>query len=84
MRQGSDMMVRLIGLRLLPALALWAASVRADVINGAWCHTEQGRIVIPGSRIETVTGRRAQGDYTRHSFQYWHRTTTPTRAVPSP
>ena len=64
------MMVRLIWLALLPALALWPASVRADAIDGAWCHTEHGRMVIQGPRIETVTGRRTEGDYGRHSFQY--------------
>lgn len=63
------MMVRVTGLALLSALALTPGGAQADAIDGAWCHTEHGRMVIQGSRIETTTGRRAEGDYSRHSFQ---------------
>ncbi len=58
------------GLLILAMVAIAPGAAWADAIDGAWCHAEQGRITIQGPRIETVTGRRMEGDYTRHSFQY--------------
>ena len=54
------------------ALTLAAAPAMADRIDGNWCFTK-GRILslsIDGPRIVTPGGRKMQGIYDRHGFQY--------------
>ena len=62
-------------LALVPSLAgiallFSAATSRADVIDGNWCHADGRRLSIRGPQIVTPGGIRMQGDYTRHSFVY--------------
>jgi hypothetical protein len=50
---------------------VWAGSAWADVIDGDWCATNDGRhMSIKGPEIVTPAGTRMQGNYTRHSFLY--------------
>jgi hypothetical protein len=43
----------------------------ADVIDGDWCATTDGRhLSIKGPEIVTPGGTHMHGDYTRHSFVY--------------
>ncbi len=42
----------------------------ADAIDGEWCSDDGRRISIQGRSIVTPGGRRIDGAYTRHSFEY--------------
>ncbi len=53
-----------LGLCLLPHAAY------ADVIDGDWCSDDGRHMTIDGPRIVIPGGRRLQGTYTRHSFDY--------------
>lgn len=55
---------------LVLALILPSPPVRADAIDGSWCHHDGRRLSILGPLIITPAGSRAQGDYTRHAFAY--------------
>src|SRR5258708_9051807 len=53
------------------AVLLSAGDAWADVIDGDWCATSDGRhMSIKGPEIVTPGGTRMQGNYTRHSFLY--------------
>lgn len=52
------------------ALLLPSGAVRADAIDGHWCHPKDGRVSISGPDIVTPGGTRMQGNYDRHSFSY--------------
>jgi hypothetical protein len=54
----------------LSVVALTAHPVRADAIDGAWCHDNDRRMMINGPVIVTPAGTRTQGDYSRHAFSY--------------
>jgi len=59
------------GFAVLVSLLLPGRSAWADVIDGDWCATNDGRhLSIKGPEIVTPAGTRMQGDYTRHSFVY--------------
>ena len=64
------MRLRPLTIPLALTAALAANAARADVIDGAWCHDQHGRVIIQGPSVVTPTGARTQGDYTRHSFSY--------------
>jgi hypothetical protein len=51
-------------------LAGLPAVVRADAIDGQWCHPDGKRIEISGPRIRTPGGARIEGNYDRHAFSY--------------
>lgn len=60
-----------LGAAVLASALLAAGSARADVIDGDWCATSDGRhFSIRGPEIVTPAGTRLQGSYTRHSFLY--------------
>ncbi len=44
--------------------------VRADAVDGHWCHTTDGRMSISGPNIVTPGGAQMLGLYGRHSFSY--------------
>ena len=46
------------------------ASVRADAIDGDWCHADGRRLSIHGPDLVTPGGRQIVGDYDRHGFVY--------------
>jgi hypothetical protein len=61
----------LLGFAALAAVLLPSGRAWADVIDGDWCATNDGRhLSIKGPEIVTPAGTRMQGDYTRHSFVY--------------
>jgi len=49
----------------------YSASAVADAIDGDWCHDDGRRFSIKEAVIVTPGGASLQGDYTRHSFQYF-------------
>lgn len=58
---------------IVASLLLWSAlhsTVRADAIDGHWCHKDGRRMLIEGSNIVTPGGTDMQGDYDRHGFAY--------------
>jgi hypothetical protein len=60
-----------LGAAVLAASLLAAGGARADVIDGDWCATADGRhFSIKGPEIVTPAGTRLEGSYTRHSFLY--------------
>jgi hypothetical protein len=61
----------LLGLTVLASVLLPAGRAWADVIDGDWCATNDGRhLSIKGPEIVTPAGTRMEGNYTRHSFVY--------------
>jgi hypothetical protein len=61
----------LLGFAALASVLLAGGRAWADVIDGDWCATNDGRhLSIKGPEIVTPAGTRMQGDYTRHSFLY--------------
>ena len=62
------------GLKITSAafvLVLSAAPAFADAIDGDWCHQASGRhLSIRGPQIVTPGGKRMEGDYSRHWFNY--------------
>src|SRR6185312_16283050 len=60
-----------LGAVVLAASLLAAGGASADVIDGDWCATADGRhFSIKGAEIVTPAGTRLEGSYTRHSFLY--------------
>lgn len=64
-----------MSLRLLVALTtigvlLQTGIGRADAIDGDWCSTDGMRMSISGEKITTPGGKRIQGNYSRHAFDY--------------
>lgn len=64
-----------MSLRLLVALTtigvlLQTGIGRADAIDGDWCSTDGMRMSISGEKITTPSGKRIQGNYSRHAFDY--------------
>jgi hypothetical protein len=55
---------------LVAILLVAAGAARADVIDGDWCHAQDGHFAIKGPEIVTPGGHKLQGSYTRHSFAY--------------
>lgn len=45
-------------------------SAFADAIDGDWCATDGRHLTIDGPRITTPTGKRLEGSYSRHNFEY--------------
>jgi hypothetical protein len=58
----------MIGLTLAAPM-LWAATARADAIDGNWCFQAK-QMSIRGPAIVTPGGTAMQGDYDRHGFVY--------------
>ena len=60
------------GKTLIPAFALMllAGSALADAIDGNWCHNDGRRFSIRGPEIVTPGGKRMEGTYSRHAFNY--------------
>lgn len=61
--------------RLLTALTavgmlLQTGVGRADAIDGDWCSADGRRMSISGEQITTPGGKRIQGNYSRHAFDY--------------
>jgi hypothetical protein len=52
------------------ALSALAAPAFADVIDGNWCHNDGRRLTIRGPEIVTPGGKRMEGQYSRHWFNY--------------
>lgn len=52
------------------ALMLLAGPALADAIDGNWCHNDGRRFSIRGPEIITPGGKRMEGDYSRHAFNY--------------
>jgi hypothetical protein len=52
------------------ATLLLGSAVKADVIDGDWCHDDGRHFSIKGPTIITPAGQETQGKYTRHSFRY--------------
>ena len=59
-------------LGMICGLSLLAApgDVRADAIDGNWCHASGKRLNIEGPRIVTPGGTKMTGEYARHGFSY--------------
>ena len=51
-------------------LALSATAVRADAIDGDWCHADGRKLSINGTALTTPAGNKLTGDYDRHHFAY--------------
>lgn len=51
-------------------VALNIGAVRADAIDGDWCHADGKRLTINGPDITTPAGMKLTGDYDRHHFSY--------------
>lgn len=67
----------MIGRRMFLALAASCVSLlfhagvaRADALDGDWCAPDGRHLTIDGPRVITPTGRRLEGNYTRHRFDY--------------
>ena len=62
------------GLRIFFAtlgLLLLGGPAFADAIDGDWCHQASGRrLSIRGPQIVTPGGKKMEGDYSRHWFNY--------------
>jgi hypothetical protein len=52
------------------ALSALAGPALADAIDGNWCHTDGRRFSIRGPEIVTPGGKRMEGSYSRHWFNY--------------
>ena len=52
------------------ALLAMPGVVRADAIDGDWCHKNGKRLSIRGPAIVTPGGTAMTGDYDRHAFAY--------------
>src|SRR5665647_972889 len=52
------------------ALSALALPAFADAIDGNWCHDDGRRFVIRGPEIVTPGGKRMEGHYSRHGFNY--------------
>ena len=55
---------------LAVVLTMLAGSAFADAIDGSWCHTDGRRFSIKGPEIVTPGGKRMDGTYSRHAFNY--------------
>jgi hypothetical protein len=63
---------------VLVRIAMFAATMlvaqtnicRADAIDGEWCSVDGMRMSIHGPDIVTPGGKRHQGNYSRHAFDY--------------
>ncbi len=51
-------------------MLLQTAVAHADAIDGDWCSTNGRRMSILGEKITTPGGKRIQGNYSRHAFDY--------------
>jgi hypothetical protein len=51
-------------------LSALAAPAFADIIDGNWCHSDGRRFTIRGPEIVTPGGKRMEGQYSRHWFNY--------------
>lgn len=51
-------------------LLLTSGAARADAIDGDWCAPDGRHMSIDGPRIITPAGRRTEGNYSRHAFDY--------------
>ena len=54
----------------LALLLAQAGAARADAIDGDWCSADGGTMSIQGATITTPGGKKLQGNYTRHAFDY--------------
>jgi len=52
------------------ALSSLAGPALADAIDGNWCHNDGRRFTIRGPEIVTPGGKRMEGNYSRHYFDY--------------
>jgi hypothetical protein len=60
-----------LGAAALASTLFCAGGAWADVIDGEWCATTDGRhFSIKGPEIVTPSGTRLEGRYTRHTFLY--------------
>lgn len=60
----------LLAAGVLVTYVMSSLPVRADAIDGSWCHHDGRRLSILGPLIMTPAGSRVQGDYSRHAFAY--------------
>ena len=51
-------------------LGLSCGSVLADAIDGDWCAADGRHLTIDGPRVTTPAGKRLEGNYSRHNFDY--------------
>lgn len=59
----------MISALLIAGLLLIPQPVRADAIDGNWCHKTK-RLAIDGPQIVTPGGKAMEGQYDRHGFTY--------------
>ncbi len=59
------MAAALVACSLIP---IGAAS--ADAIDGDWCASDGRHLTIEGPRVTTPAGKRMEGNYSRHNFEY--------------
>jgi hypothetical protein len=52
------------------AFSAIATPTFADSIDGNWCHNDDRRLTIRGPEIVTPGGKRMEGQYSRHWFNY--------------
>jgi hypothetical protein len=64
------MSVRLLTALTAAGLLLQTGVGRADAIDGDWCSADGRRMSISGEQITTPGGKRIQGNYSRHAFDY--------------
>ncbi|MBM3536451.1 MAG: hypothetical protein FJX55_01285 [Alphaproteobacteria bacterium] len=48
---------------------VWGPAL-ADAIDGDWCAPDGRHLTIDGARVTTPAGRRLEGIYSRHNFEY--------------
>jgi hypothetical protein len=55
---------------LLAGLAVGSGAALADALDGDWCAPDGRHLTIDGPRVITPAGKRLEGNYTRHRFDY--------------
>lgn len=51
-------------------LLIFPAAAQADALDGDWCAPDGRHLTIDGPRVITPAGKRLEGNYTRHRFDY--------------
>jgi hypothetical protein len=69
MRQAAAVRVVRAVVVTMASVAGLSTAVRADAIDGDWCHATSS-LTISGPSIRTPAGTEMRGDYDRHGFAY--------------
>jgi hypothetical protein len=64
------MSIRSLSFLVAAGMLLQTGTGHADAIDGDWCSTDAMRMSIRGEKITTPGGKRIEGHYSRHAFDY--------------